>query len=265
MTGAAWLRPAFSRPAAPAPRWRRRPSALESFPEDVLAAHGMHRHPVAAALPEGITVGASLPGSSFAMAASAERGACSMMYLLPLTCSTPSMRISRRRSIPASPRDRHRRADQHGLAVEHRLGLAQVIGRQRRSGRHQIANQIRAAQPRRDFHGAAQQDHFGADAVIGQKTRQDVRIGRRDAHALQRLRAAIVESIRHRDAQLATAEIQAAAPSRTAARRRARRNARRFSSTTFKPTNPRSQTSSCTRSGMSSSRTNSTSSGMFSP
>jgi len=81
--------------------------------------------------------------------------------------------------------DRHRRADQRGLAVEHRLGLAQMIGRQRGSGRHQIANQIRAAQPRRDFHGAAQQDHLGADAVIGQKTRQDVRISRRNAHALQ--------------------------------------------------------------------------------
>src|SRR5579859_5554385 len=44
----------------------------------------------------GMTVGDSLPGSSFAIAGSAERGACSMMYLLPLTCSTPSMRINRR-------------------------------------------------------------------------------------------------------------------------------------------------------------------------
>jgi hypothetical protein len=34
-------------------------------------------------------VGDSLPGSSAVIAFSAERGACSMMYLLSLTCSTP--------------------------------------------------------------------------------------------------------------------------------------------------------------------------------
>src|SRR6202042_630300 len=44
-----------------------------------------------------MTVGASLPGKSFAMAGSEERDACSMMYLLPLTCSTPSIRMNRRR------------------------------------------------------------------------------------------------------------------------------------------------------------------------
>src|SRR6202022_2806871 len=36
----------------------------------------------------GMTVGVSLPGNSFAIAGSADRGACSMIYLLPFTCST---------------------------------------------------------------------------------------------------------------------------------------------------------------------------------
>ena len=103
----------------------------------------------------GMTVGDSLPGSSFAIAGSAERGACSMMYLLPLTCSTPSMRISRRRAHSCfSARHRHRRADQHRVALEHGLDLAQVIGLQRRAGRHQIADQIRAPEARRDLHRA---------------------------------------------------------------------------------------------------------------
>ena len=41
-------------------------------------------------------VGDSLPGSSRRISGSAERGACSMMYLLSRTCWTPSMRSSRR-------------------------------------------------------------------------------------------------------------------------------------------------------------------------
>src|SRR6202034_1429140 len=44
----------------------------------------------------GMIVGDSLPGSSRRMAGSAERGACSMMYLLSLTCCTPSTRSSSR-------------------------------------------------------------------------------------------------------------------------------------------------------------------------
>src|SRR5690606_34613061 len=49
----------------------------------------------------GMMVGDSLPGSSSRMRGRAERGACSMMYLLSFTCSTPSMRSSSR-SIQSS-------------------------------------------------------------------------------------------------------------------------------------------------------------------
>ncbi len=44
--------------------------------------------------------------------------------------------------------------------------------------------------------------------LVGQEASQNLRVGRGDALALQGSRAAILESVRHRDAQLAAPEIQ---------------------------------------------------------
>ena len=92
-----------------------------------------------------------------------------------------------------------------------------------------------------------------------------VRIGGGDALALQARRSR--RTARHPGprATAGSARNPACGPSETAPSARARPAPGAFSSSTFRPTSPRSHTSSCTRSGMSSSRTNSTSSGMFSP
>ena len=107
-------------------------------------------------------VGDSLPGSRRRMSGSAERGACSMMYLLSLTCWTPSMRNSMRSTHSCLvARQRHRRADQHRVALEHRVHFAQVIGLQCRTGGDEVADEVGAPQARRDLDRARQRDDLG--------------------------------------------------------------------------------------------------------
>ena len=104
--------------------------------------------------------------------------------------------------------DRHGRADERGLTLHHRLRVAQMIRSESRSGGDQIADQIRAAQPRRNFDRSRQHHDFGGDVVLFEKAREDMRIGRGDAFALQRARTLIVEAVGHGDAQSAAPEIQ---------------------------------------------------------
>ena len=65
------------------------------------------------------------------------------------------------RSNPASRRRSARGADQRRLALQHRPDLAQVIGRERRSGGDQVADQIGAPEARRDLDRAGQHDDLG--------------------------------------------------------------------------------------------------------
>jgi hypothetical protein len=58
---------------------------------------------------------------------------------------------------------RHRRADQHRVAVGHGQHLAQVVRLQRRAGRDQVADQVGAPQARRDLDRARQRDDLGLD------------------------------------------------------------------------------------------------------
>ena len=92
---------ASSPPAAPAARWRRRPSGSRGSPRTRSRGRPRAPPPCRPWPSSGITVGDSLPGSSCAICGSAERGACSMMYLLSRTCCTPSMRSSSRRTQSA--------------------------------------------------------------------------------------------------------------------------------------------------------------------
>jgi hypothetical protein len=69
---------------------------LERLPEDVLAAHRVDGDLVGAALERNDGRRLAAGQQALRIAGSAERGACSMMYLLSRTCCTPSMRISSR-------------------------------------------------------------------------------------------------------------------------------------------------------------------------
>ncbi len=81
------VRRASSRPAAPAARSHRRCFRLSSVSQNTVS-----RHTACTATRSGepssfgMMVGDSLPGRSLRISASAERGACSMMYLLSRTC-----------------------------------------------------------------------------------------------------------------------------------------------------------------------------------
>src|SRR3569833_2837636 len=55
----------------------------------------------------------------------------------------------------------HRRANQYRMTFQNRFYFAQVIRLQRRAGRNEIADRIRAAEARRDFYGAGQRDDVG--------------------------------------------------------------------------------------------------------
>ena len=214
-----------------------------------------------------MTVGASLPGSSFAIAGSAERGACSMMYLLPLHLldavdahqqaarSTPAFR---RRSAPACG------SAPPGSRARSRPGAGDSPPASSRS-RPDRRSDRRARGAARSRPSPESTTTSAAMPCSREKAPQNVRIGRGDALALQRLRAAILEAVRHRDAQPAAAEVQQLHRLEQAADAARVRTPGASPRRTLRPTSPRSQTSSCTRSGMSSSRTNSTSSGMFSP
>src|SRR5690606_21158483 len=69
---------------------------LSSVSQNTFSRHTACTATLSADPSSGMMVGDSLPGSSSRMRGSAERGACSMMYLLSFTCSTPSSRSSRR-------------------------------------------------------------------------------------------------------------------------------------------------------------------------
>ena len=260
-------RPASSRPAAPARSVAPALFRLSSVSQNTFSRHTACTATRSPRPSSGMTVGDSLPGSSLAIAAQrrARRVQHDVLAALDLFHAVDAhqqalgpLLLLARRSAPA--------CGSAPPGSRARSRLPQMIGRQRRAGRDQIADQIGAPEPRRDLHRHRTAPRpRRAMPRSREEARQDVRIGGGDALAL---RATARRGSRSRPAPRCTAgsvRSRAAAPSRTAARCRAPANARRFSSTTLRPTRPRSQTSSCTRSGMSSSRTNSTSSGMFSP
>ncbi len=105
-------------------------------------------------------------------------------------------------------RYRHWSADQRSLTLHDGLGMAQMIRRERRSGGDQIANQVCPAQPGCDLNRARQHHHLGRETVLFEKAGKDVRIGGRDALALQGVRALIVEAVRYGDTQPAAAKVE---------------------------------------------------------
>src|SRR5258707_10877696 len=157
---------------------RRGPRALElfeSFPEHVFAAHRVHRHAVSAALErnDGRRLAARQEFRD-----GRQRGAGRMQHDV-LAALDLLDAVDAHQQAPGPlllfRRDRHRCADQRGLTLEYRLCLAQMICRQRGSGRYEIANQIRAAEPRRNFHGAGENHDLRGNAAVRQKAIQDMR------------------------------------------------------------------------------------------
>ena len=74
-------------------RSRRPSSGSRAFPRTRSRGTRRGSRPCRCEPSSGMMVGDSLPGSSRRISGSAERGACSMMYLLSRTCCTPSMRM----------------------------------------------------------------------------------------------------------------------------------------------------------------------------
>src|ERR1700722_10669247 len=181
---------------------------LERFPKYVFTAHRVHRHPVPAAFERNdrrcLAARQQLRDRGQCRARRVQHDVLAALDLLHAVDAHEQAP----RPLLFLRGDRHRRANQRGLAFEHDLRLAQVVRRQRRAGRHQVADQIRPPEPRRYLHGAGQDHDLGGNAALRQETSQDVRIRRRDAFALQRLGAAVVEPVRHGDAQFAAPEIQ---------------------------------------------------------
>ena len=86
------------------------------------------------------------------------------------------------------------------MAFEHDLGLAQMVGREGRAGRYEIADHVCTAEPGGDLDRSRQHDDLGADAALAEEAPEDVRIGGRDALARERFCTAVIEAVRNRDA-----------------------------------------------------------------
>ena len=100
------------------------------------------------------------------------------------------------------------RTDEHGMALEDRFHLAQVIRFQRRAARDQIADQIRALEPRGDLDGAGERDDMRRDLALAQEALEQERIRGRDALAPQRVDTLPGRFGRNGERQPAAAEIE---------------------------------------------------------
>ena len=102
--------------------------------------------------------------------------------------STPSIRLSScSASSAVSGGERLAGADQHRLAVEHRLDGAQAIGLQRRAGRDQVADEAGDLQPRRELDRAVHlHDRRPRRRCSSRKRWRRLRIGGGDPRAGER-------------------------------------------------------------------------------
>src|ERR1019366_5438517 len=181
---------------------------LEGFPEHVFAAYRMHGNPIAEPVERNdrrcFAAGQQLGDRGKRGAGRVQHDVLAALHLLDAVDAHQQ---------PARPvlllgGDGHRSSNEHRLTLEHHLGLAQMIGRERRAGGDQIADQVGPPEAGRDLDRAGQHYDFRANGALGEKSPEYVRIGGRDALAIERGRAPVVESVGCRDAQLAVAEIQ---------------------------------------------------------
>ncbi len=96
-------------------------------------------------------------------------------------------------------RELQRRADQHGVALQHRLDLAQVVGLQRGACGDKIAYQVSASQPRRNLDRARQSDDLRFDVAVPQVTLQHEWVRSGNPASLQRCGALESEPFRNRE------------------------------------------------------------------
>ncbi len=104
--------------------------------------------------------------------------------------------------------ERLARADQHRLALEHRVERPKPVGFQRRAGRHEVADEARDLEPRRQLDRALHLDDLGLDSMLVEKSVEQARVGRGDALARKALRPFIGEPLGRGDSQAALAEAE---------------------------------------------------------
>jgi hypothetical protein len=105
-------------------------------------------------------------------------------------------------------RQRHGRANDGCLTLEHCLRLAQVIGGERRTGGDQVADEIGAPQARCNFDCARQRHDLCVDTLFAQKPAERVWIRGSNAASAEFLETAVAHIGRNRDGQPAATEIQ---------------------------------------------------------
>ena len=103
-----------------------------------------------------------------------------------------------------------RRLDERCAALEDRGRFIELVRTQRCAARDEVADEIRLAEARRNFDRTGKRDDLRLDAVALQVVREDARIRRRDALALQHLWAFVRHARRQAERQAALAEVEAA-------------------------------------------------------